>query len=210
MGRKRHQDVEYVFIHIPKTAGTSFKDEIEKIRKIEFQGHEVLFRYVKGLKEIIVLRDPIDRFTSAFFYIKKSSKTKSDLYETPEELIQDLIKFSPDGYRFIRDTRDVNGVKTFTNWVFHPQIGWVDDPHRVLLFENLNQEVDMLNKELNISIDLPKKNASERNEFEYSEKSIEYLKVIYKEDFKLYDEISKYEYNKRNHELKQGLIKKII
>ena len=66
---------DYAFIHIPKCAGSSMYRAIlqggysNKIR-IFYHWDKFSFEELNKYKEIIILRNPIDRFTSAFFFVK--------------------------------------------------------------------------------------------------------------------------------------------
>jgi len=188
---------EYAFIHIPKCAGISFLEMIEgPFRdKILFFGHDVIFKEIpKNLKQIIVFRDPIDRFTSAFFYSQRMWQVP---FRDPNELIYHLTgsdmhtkKIALDFLRgHPKDRNDekkipiVNGTRIQTNYTYHPQTAWVDNPYRVLIFERLQQDID----ELGLGLKLPHANDSPRIEFEYDKKSVSYLKKVYKEDFHFYD-----------------------
>lgn len=181
---------EYAFIHIPKNAGMSMCKAIKNIPIIKPFNHFVLFDNIKNLKEIIIIRHPLDRFSSAFFYVKKHYV--KDLYDNPNELIEDILNSNDKANKFLKFHKHyhtVNGQRIDTDWVFHPQTAWVNNPFRVLLFEKLNEDIEKLNDDLQINISLPYINAAERTDFEYFPDSIEYLHIRYKDDFEYYDQL---------------------
>ena len=194
---------KYSFIHIPKNAGTSLKKKLEEIDYINYYPHGVKFKNIIG-KEIIILREPLDRFTSAFFYLKKIKKdSKDNIFNTPEDLIKSLISFKPESLSFIRDEKNVDNKKIFTNWVFHCQSDWINNPYRILLFEDLERDLKLLSSELNISLILPKLNTSNKIDFKYSEQSLSYLKSLYKTDFLLYEMVKNLDYGDRSRKVKE-------
>ena len=184
------EEHKYAFIHIPKNAGMSISKAIKHIPIIKSYGHGVFFENVAHLNKLFVVREPIDRFTSSFFYVKKHYIT--DLFRDPEELICSIL--SNDGksnnfLKFQKNPHRVNGSEIPTDWVFHPQSAWVHDPFRILLFDNLDNEISKLGNELNADIILPKVNVSDRIDFKYSDESINFLKMRYKDDFELYKSV---------------------
>ena len=178
---------EYAFIHIPKCAGQSFNHAAKKQLpdKIKFFGHGVLFKDIpKNLKQLIIFRDPFDRFASAFFWTKEGWPFKD-----PNEFIYHLTGDNPFNRRLalgllgVNCGQTVNGKRIYTNWIFHPQVDWIDNPHKVLMFDTLQRDID----ELGLNLRLPHLNKSTRKTFEYDKKSVSFLKKVYKYDFHFYD-----------------------
>jgi hypothetical protein len=184
-------DVEYAFIHIPKNGGMSIRNAIIDTTKIKYCGHGVVFRNIQHLKQIIVLREPIDRFTSAFFYLKQYKKNKSrDLFKSPEDLIQGIIDFDINAFNFMKihdGYHHVNGIKINTDWVFHKQVGWIDNPYKILLYEHLEEDFSNLCGEIGCEISLPHVNRSSKIDFDYSPQSLDFLNIVYKEDVDIYN-----------------------
>jgi DNA gyrase/topoisomerase IV subunit B len=84
----------------------------------------------------------------------------------------------------------VNGKEINNDWVFHPQSSWVFDPFKIIIYENLQEEINKLNEDLSVNIQLEVRNKSEKIDFEYSGDNIDYLKLIYRKDFQLYEKYS--------------------
>ena len=182
---------EYAFIHIPKNAGMSFKKTLKDNPKIKYFGHDVLFKNIESTKNIYVIREPVDRFTSAFFYLKRYPKNiRKDFYKTPDEMVDALLNLDPRSLMFMKvheHDHIINGKKIPTDWVFSKQSYWIHKPHRFLLYDNLNEEVINLGKDLDTGLKMSKINDSKRIDFTYSEDSLQYLKLAYKSDFLLYN-----------------------
>jgi hypothetical protein len=189
--------MKYAFIHIPKCAGMSFQKAIRNDEmassKIKFFGHSVLANELLGHKQIIVLRNPLDRFASAFFYLRQYIRNKNRNINNPCELIDGLMQFDLNCFEFLKvqnHTHTVNGKKINTDWVFHPQSSWVHNPEIVMLYDNLQDDVIKLNNLLNTNITLEVINQSKKVNFEYKQHHIEFLKLYYKQDFEYYNQYS--------------------
>lgn len=186
----KNPEYEYAYIHIPKTAGSSMQEALKDNAKIRFCPHGVVLDNIKNLKQITTIREPVDRFSSAFFYLKMSKRNMDkNIYNTPEELLQDLLNLNVEAMKFMKihdGIHTVNRKPLPTDWVFTRQSDWIFDPHRVMIFENLADEIAKLNDELGTNIILPHYNRSRKVEFEYSESSLDLLKLIYRKDFELY------------------------
>ena len=184
------EDPKYAFVHIPKNAGMSMANALINIPNIKSYHHGVIFENIKTFKKIFIVREPIDRFTSAFFYVKKHYV--KNMFNTPEELIESIISNNNIANKFLRFQpyfHRVNGIPINTDWVFHPQSAWIHDPFKILLFEQLDHDISILNREINANIILPKINSSSRIDFKYSDDSINFLKMRYKDDFELYKNV---------------------
>ena len=183
--------MNYAFIHIPKNAGMSMEKAIKSLNSdtIKFFHHGCLFKNLINYKEIIILRDPIDRFTSAFFYLKNYPKNVNSSFSTPDQLIDGFINFDPEASNFVKvqkHNHSVNGNIINTDWVFHKQSSWIHKPNIVMIYENLDSEIDNLNAILKINLTLPKINSRKRLPFKYSSKHIDFIKLYYAEDFENY------------------------
>ncbi len=85
------------FIHVPKTAGTSMRDLCLKSNDlIRYNGHGVDVSSSSIKKQILVIRNPVDRFKSAVKYL-------SDFLEMCEKTILDKPETVQDHFQSIRE-----------------------------------------------------------------------------------------------------------
>lgn len=179
--------MEYAFIHIPKCAGFSIKKAIKQHNlPIAVFDHGVRFKNIPNtLKQLIILREPIDRFTSAFYYVVNNLAKNSKL-KNPNDFLNDLRSGGEESKKVIKPQigyHQVNGNKIFTDWVYHPQNAWVDNPHTIMFVDTLQEDFD----KLGFNVKLPIVNRSKRIAFEYSLDNLEYLHDWYNLDFTLYN-----------------------
>jgi len=186
-----------IFIHIPKCAGTQIQNEIftqNKHYKIRLHSSINLIKeqfkneYNTYFKFTIV-RNPYDRFISAFFYLKnngpfdkyklhlKDKITNNDIYSFTRELyinkeLQDIIHFIP-MYQFICDNQN--------NII-------VD---KIVYFENMNDDINNIFKKYNITSNFIITNTSKHKH--YSEiltpELIKIINDIYDKDFEIFNYI---------------------
>lgn len=179
--------MKYAYIHIPKTGGFSVKDAVSKNPDCQVRvfDHGVVFSNIpKHLKQIVVLREPIDRFTSAFFYIV-NNYIKTTYIKDPEHFVQELMRHTPEAMKILKPQKHFhhnNGKKIFTDWVFHPQTCWFDNPYYVLFIDRMQQGFD----QIGIDIKLKVKNKSRKTDFDYSDSSLKYLSGVYAKDIEYY------------------------
>ena len=177
-----------IFIHIPKTAGTSL---VNAIYNINPEGHKsVLF-----LKEIFeddlssffkfcFVRNPYDRLFSSYMFLKKGGVNIHDinaynkylccykdfedfvLNGLSEELTREIIHFTPQTY-FICDN---------TGSIIVDFIG---------RFESLEKDVEKLSEMLDIEINLPHLNINEKDCYIYTDEMKIKVNEVYKQDFDL-------------------------
>jgi hypothetical protein len=155
-----NDNYKIIFIHIPKCAGTQLQNEIfihdikYKIRlhsTIDLIKNIYNEQYINYFKFSIV-RNPYDRFISAFFYLKNNGPfdkfnliykdiiMDNDIYTFANYLyanleLQNIIHFIP-MYKFVCDEND--------NII-------VD---KIIHFENINIEIDEIFKKYNIDNNL--------------------------------------------------------
>jgi hypothetical protein len=177
---------KYAFIHIPKNAGFTLKKAMENHQDFQIFDHGVIFNNIpKELKQVIVCREPTERFTSAFFYVKQHY-CKDSKYLNPEMLITGILNGEREANLFLRPQphfHSVNGKKIPTDWVFHEQVAWFNRPYKIIPMENIDQGF----RELGLDIGSEQVNKSKKQEFIYSNNSLQYLLRIYEKDYLLYN-----------------------
>jgi hypothetical protein len=142
---------------------------------------------------VIVLRDPVDRFTSAFFYMKtfypEDVLSLEKDVRPPSDLVKRLMVGNGE-HLLYEGTQKIGSLKLETNWVWTPQHFWYNGAKHVLFYETINEDFEnflkMTNREL---VKLPVVNASEKTEFSYEDNEIEYLKQRYSEDYRLIEKV---------------------
>ena len=147
------------FIHIPKNAGTSVKQAIaDNGLPILVTGHP----YPRKLsdEEIVVLRCPVSRFISAFYYGQKYWKNRINVqFDNADELASSAA--DPDHPKhalawielgnlpehfLLRNGKEVpqhtvaSRVTDFS-WIYEPQSSWlINNPAHVLRYRHLSED----------------------------------------------------------------------
>ena len=197
---------KFKFIHIPKNAGTSFKSLINhnlQLRDfIEYVGHDApLECFEKNQKTMIVFRDPVERFCSAFHY-------RLSLLPKCQQWANEKGINSPEKYvQYLKQTMELrNPIKSLrsdqqtvaghpvapTVWVFQPQSLWFRSPKCVLLQNNLEAEWKYFCQEARVPFyDLPKKNISQNSldasGLSLGAESMSFLRHLYSGDYALWE-----------------------
>lgn len=191
------------FIHIPKNGGTSIK--YLNNSNIIYNPHKSNV-FDKNLNEqLVILRDPIDRFQSAVRYaLQKRPRNKlrgkliDNKIDTPEKWVNILRNRDKKNLKLVedeilnKDETDIHKIgKNYLKYkyTYTPQSHWINNPKHVILFENLEDELYQFCKFKNIKIkEIKKKNKTiKNNNDKLSEESINFLKSMYKKDIELYN-----------------------
>tara|TARA_R100000781_G_scaffold90505_1_gene55956 strand:- start:11 stop:574 length:564 start_codon:yes stop_codon:yes gene_type:complete len=175
-----------IFIHIPKTAGTSIrsymarhcswdKNRVRQPKKhasIKEIKNEFPVEY-ETYKKFAIIRNPYDRIVSYFFYLKRLNNyyVRGIDFKIWLNYLVDIKK---------ENINNSELQKTF------PQNSWVDDTVSILKFENLEKEINSFFKK---EIKLPKTNTSNHQNFleYYDENSLNNVYNIFKEDFEKFN-----------------------
>ncbi|HJN32573.1 MAG TPA: hypothetical protein QF700_00450 [Prochlorococcus sp.] len=154
-------------------------------------------------KGLLVLRDPIDRFCSAFYFrINRLATCSAWIKEENKEVS------TPDGYiKYLRRTKSrwnsIMSMRSYSKsvaghpiepvvWVFQPQSLWFRTPDTVFLQDNLDDEWYAFCNYANIPfVELSRSNArvnsGQNNSALISEEAESYLRHIYSGDLALWE-----------------------
>ncbi len=193
---KAISDTGLLFIHVPKSAGTSISLELYGFPI----GHRCLEEWTgrypfssSRLHAFAVLRDPIQRFVSAFEFLKAGGMNKGDAefarkhlrgFDSPETLALSLV-----------DPKKFQDISTY--WHFMPQTSFIEVngriPRSLKLFDFANLkplEVWAAEKtKRSISIpDVNKKKSAQMNEL-HDNTARAIVEATYREDIELYRQV---------------------
>ena len=186
-----------IFIHIPKTAGTSIEQFLKDNGKnsIDYHGvrdgrsmhHYTAIDFKRELPwhfndyyKFSIVRNPYDRLLSEYYWTPipnvgyKSGKTKAEFLNYVSHIVKNNLFF-----------------QNIYNDHFIPQFMFVYDKKllvdHIFKFENMNLIVDFLKKKLEIENDLPILNKSKIKKEYWNNKQKERIYKIYKNDFILFN-----------------------
>ena len=192
------KEYKTIFIHIPKTAGTSISRFFQEKQisiciqpELHASIHDIKSDFpqaYKNYRKFTVVRNPYDRMVSWYFFLKESAVLAGFDLETVFPF--NFIKWIEDPFKvnFTRwklDTSDENkkGIP-----FLQPQHMWLDDTVNILRYENLNKD---LNKFFEKKINLPLKNKSNLKKEHflnyYNKHALDIVYERYKEDFEKFN-----------------------
>lgn len=181
-----------IFIHIPKTAGTSVSVALGISNARHLSWREYYGTNSKKFHEFFkfaIVRNPWDRLVSAYHYLNHGGNSSADLLFKSEYLSQ--FKTFED---FVTNGLLIDEIK---NWVhFRPQIAFVaDNEHNLMIdnifhYENVTNDINEIGRKLDIRIAaLEKVNISNRGNYKkyYSSVTAELVANIYADDIKAFN-----------------------
>lgn len=198
-----------LFLHIPKTAGTTIEFWLENSGKYEqllfsqekledlkatpqHLGYETLSQITNGLKrpleyKFAIVRNPYDRLVSEFFYrLKLGNRT---LGNRPEELFSSWVTHNLIKYRKNKSILDNH---------LRPQSYFVGEGVDVFKFEDgIQNAIVSVGEKLGIEVnnEIKAKKVSVRKEVIWSRTAIKLVSEIYAEDF------DKFQYSTESYRL---------
>ena len=171
-------DHKTIFIHIPKSAGTSIEEYFgNKSVRIQPNKHadiyEVKWKFrnsYNNYRKFAIIRNPYDKMVSWYFYLRGILGEHHEVLEF-NEWVKNPLKFwhADDPASYLK-----------------PQHEWIDDTVEIIKFENLNKE---LNNFFDKKIKLPIINKSKHNHYSkyYNRTSLDIIYDRYEKDFKKYN-----------------------
>ena len=175
------------FIHVTKTGGVDFRTRAPEGVYANIGHKETAKTYAQeGIPCFGIMRDPIDRFVSAYCF----SKLGSDTY-TMNAKCANINEFIDNNFKTSRCHQIL----------FKPQMSWfVDgDPKNTYILKYTNDNnpsiIQLLNQVFGININYdtstPKVNVSKREDCTITEENMAYLLDYYKEDIKIFSKLNK-------------------
>lgn len=180
-----------IFIHIPKTAGTSLYELIG----YTYIGH-VTYRWYKDRNadkfnkyfKFAIVRNPWDRLVSTYFYLKKGGNNAMDEYWAKKH----IYKYT-DFDTFVKEWVTEKNVDSWMH--FMPQHKYIYNERDelqvdyVARFENLSDDFKVIAKRLNSNKELPRVNVSKRTHYKdyYTEETKAIVAQVYSKDIELFD-----------------------
>lgn len=199
-----YMTLKYLFIHVPKCAGTQLETLFKSF------GHLSILEIKKKLKiskfyTFSIVRNPYDRFISAYFYLKDNGafdkmntqlKKEIDKINSVEEMINKLYDhFKTKKIHFSRVTENslINIIHFRPMYTFTCNKNKEIIIDKIIYFENMNDEINLLLKKNNKNTKFIKTNNSKRiNDYKYyfdnlSEEVINKFHKIYYDDFNVFN-----------------------
>lgn len=180
------------FIHIPKNCGHSFLNLIESGELCGFTYRDHWFD-PKSLDPetcMFVLRDPVDRFVSAFYYSKRYKERELTLrtdIKTPSDLVKVLMSDPVVGERLLADDKhNIGGVKTVVSFIWALQSLWDNGAKYVPFFDRIQEDLDAFcDVTGRPRVVMPVANRSFGKDKRLEGEEIEYIRDRYRDDYDL-------------------------
>jgi chondroitin 4-sulfotransferase 11 len=183
-----------LFVHVPKNAGTSIAAMLQMQRCADFHAPAVAYKaadpefYASAFK-FAVVRNPWDRFVSAFHYIKYS-KLERDVnwrrrYLDEKSSFEDFIE--------LIERRGLWN-RIFSNPVFRPQHHFLCDRHTQLMvdwlvrYESLEDELSAIAQHIGVAVFPAHDNASSHENYisYFDQHSRDVIARLYADDIELF------------------------
>ena len=191
--REKNHELKCIFIHIPRSAGTS----INKAIFGKDIGHPTLYYYyahnpiaTQSYFKFTFTRNPWDRLVSAFHLVKNHSANKV-VIKWRERYLNDIDTFD----KFIDRLNDTEFRKIILAQAhFRPQIDYISINDKISVdyigrFENINNDFENICQRIGLEVKLNKLNAAERNNYRdyYDDKTKTIVESMYDRDIQHFD-----------------------
>ena len=202
------------FIHIPKNAGTSINNLCND--RFIYNGHETDVNNQNIKNQLIILRNPLERFISAVKYCLENSSINSvKQKQTVESLLKNNIntpnkfitiwknKNHPHHKILMSEILNIHSAHKLGNkklkykWIYTPQKEWFNKPKYILIMDNLDEELKYISNKLNIPYNLRNINTTSKSKSYISPENLKWINNFYKEDWILYNKYKNIEFKKR-------------
>lgn len=182
------------FIHITKTGGTNIKDKNknDELYFGPYHHEDALFYHNKNMPSFAIVRNPIERYESMFYYNtfgsnkyrKSNDITDINLFVQKHYDNPQFIKKFENGMQFRKQTDWLNNNKPYI--ILFDRENLVQNIEKFLLDEfSIQYKYDYNRERINVS--------NVKNKVPLTEDSIEKIKKLYSEDVQLYDKLLDYQ-----------------
>jgi len=199
---------EVVFVHIPKTAGTSianyfFQHPLKGHIPISRLFHQDINRYKKSFK-FAFTRSPLSRFKSGFYHYLRAMRENLE-WDGAHEITK-LFKGIESIDNFILKIHSNNQYRKaiFKLPLFRPQCDWITVPDErskgeiigvdfIGKYENLDADIALLKKTLGVTLDAELPVLRKQNSIEWKKETVNsdsYLRLVwnnYRKDLEMLD-----------------------
>ncbi len=182
-----------IYIHIPKCAGISLAQSIfgHCVPHSTITDYQLMFgsELFKSYFKFTIVRNPWDRFVSAYFFLKHGGFDSTDKF-----LFKPIIDKFNSFYEFVKS---VYYDKKYLKLIhFLPQSKWIQTPSGscpldyIGKLENLDESLKIISSELNLGkISIPSKTNSSPRDTDYKKyytrETREMVAELYRKDIKL-------------------------
>ena len=190
---KVSDDYKYIFVHIPKTAGTSFRSIITKINK-EMNDNKIfsgnhnpisILHSPLEKKYISVIRNPVERSYS--FYEMQSKDKKQPYHYLAKKSLSHFFKYCPEAQNTFCKYYSSEIEQNINNDLFQKALDNCKNFYKIINFENFEKDTYKFLNSLNIkNIEIPHLNQS-NNKKEITDDEVKIIKFYNYYDLKLYD-----------------------
>lgn len=188
-----------LFIHIPKVAGSSIESALFSTKGVVGHKRALIYKQEDPLRfdryfSFAFVRNPYDRFVSAYEYLVQGGRNKFDKAWSDKHLAHhDSFK------AFVMSFRDENTKLHIIDWMhFKPQYLFVCDNNGQIIvdmigkYENLETDFLHITEKLRLKASLPHENACKRGNYRdyFDNESCTIIRNVYAKDFEMfgYDE----------------------
>ena len=177
-----------IFTHIPKAAGISITNAIygQEVGHVPLKVYKhILGKEFPNYYKFTFVRNPIERFESAYYFLKGGGLNDFDLFYSKK-----VIGRYSDINDFVMNYLDKKTVFDYIH--FFPQNYFLEDDNSELYdfvgkIENLEHDLKRLENIIGMKIIISKKNVTKiKEDIKLSNESLSKLKRIYKKDFEKY------------------------
>ena len=187
------------FLHIPKCGGSYLKHLFPN------KGHKSIIELKNIENTFAIVRNPYDRFISAYFYLKQNDENYFDkinrqMYKSFKKInsIEEFIDILYDEfkkykipYKRVKNNHFINLIHFRPMYTFVCNTEKKNIVNHIIKFENINTDIKKLFDKYDISQEFLKTNSSKRNHFDFyfnnNSNMIKKFNEIYELDFLLFN-----------------------